>query len=782
MNDSLDGLQNTALRINRSRLLENDSAANAADILTFNSFSSPSENNGIIEFDQDNSQLLIYTPSEGFTGIDSFTYQASDSNNQTGEATVFINVESINAPPILDLNTTASGTDFVTTFSEGFPELPISNQVSITDDDNTELASVTVRLTNILDGEAEEIFLLAAAPDSITVEEPEAGVIILSGSASIADYETAIGEIFYNNTAPNLTTTPRQIEVVASDGITNSQVATTIINIAPNSSPTLADDNLLIRQTVESTITADELLANDIDPDGDNLTIVEIGNTVNGTASLSNDNQSVIFTPDETLVSGDTASFVYTASDRRGGTATATAQLTLNTPPELDLDNTATGTNFLTLFTEGSSPVLVSNQAVLTDVDNTNLASVNLTLTNPLNGADERLLISTTGTLPEGITAGEYNATTGVLPLTGDASIADYQTVINGVSYENTAASIDITNRTVEVVVSDGLDNSNIATSTIEINGIPVTVNDGPILINTADPVMITPLTNDTDPNGTELTLAAIDSPALGTATQQGNTVEYVRLGTTSEAVTDIFNYTVTDLSGLTATATVSLQLLPDATAEADTIVGQGFNDNLQGLAGNDSLQGLGGNDTLRGNADDDILEGGEGNDSLEGGKGADTLDSGLGSDILTGGQGSDRLVGSVNETDIFRYVNADDSEGNNFNANSTAVIQVQIDTGLFDTVVGFAGLGQSGGDLINVSEFIDGLGNISTTVWTDIPADDVIPESSGGLFFYDDGGDTYLIYDSGGSNLTGNNSRILTQLEGITGVTEIFPDDFIFI
>jgi hypothetical protein len=37
-------------------------------------------------------------------------------------------------------------------------------------------------------------------------------------------------------------------------------------------------------------------------------------------------------------------------------------------------------------------------------------------------------------------------------------------------------------------------------------------------------------------------------------------------------------------------------------------------------------------------------------------------------------------------------------------------------------------------------------------------------------------------MYDSGGSNLTGNNSRILTQLEGVTGVTEIFPDDFIFI
>jgi hypothetical protein len=782
MNDSLDGLQNTALRISKSRLLENDSAADAADILTFTSFSSPTENNGTVAVDQDNSQLLIYTPGDDFTGIDSFTYQASDSNNQTGEATVFINVEAVNAPPILDLDTTAAGTDYVTTFSEGLPAIPISNKVSITDEDNTELASVTLTLTNILDGEAEGIAVTGTLPDTIALEATEAGVIVLSGSAPIADYETAIGQIFYNNTSPTLTTTARQLEVVANDGITDGEVATTIINISPNSPPTLEADNRLIQQTVDNTITANELLANDVDPDGDNLTIIEVENAVNGTVTLSENNESVVFTPDETLVPGDTASFVYTASDGRGGTGTATALLTINTPPELDLDTTATGTDFLTLFTEGSDPVSISNGVTLTDLDNTNLASATLTLTNPLNGTDERLFLSTTGTLPDGIAASEYNATTGVLQLTGEASLADYQAAIDLINYENTSATIDVTNRTVEVVINDGLDNSNTAISTIEINGLPIAVNDGPILINTADPVIITPLTNDTDPNETELTLTAVASPQLGTVTQQNNTVEYVRLGTTAEAVTDTFNYTISDVLGSTATATVTLQLLPDATDGADTIIGQGFDDNLQGLAGNDSLQGLGGNDTLRGNADDDILQGGEGNDSLEGGDGADTLESGLGNDTLIGGLGLDRFVGGGSSTDIFRYLSADDSEGNNFNANSTAVIQVEIETGLFDTVVGFEGLGQSGGDLLDVSDFIGGLENISTTVWTEIPAEDVIPGSRPGLFFYDDGGDTYLMYDSGGSNLTGNNSRILTQLEGVTGVTEIFPDDFIFI
>jgi hypothetical protein len=124
------------------------------------------------------------------------------------------------------------------------------------------------------------------------------------------------------------------------------------------------------------TITADSLLANDTDVDGDTLTITEVNATdaTHGTVSLDSDG-NVVFTPEDNY-NGE-ASFTYTVSDGNGGTDTATVTLnvtSVNDLPEIDIQSTANvnedGT--LTINANNFSVSDVEDDSVTTTVTATN--------------------------------------------------------------------------------------------------------------------------------------------------------------------------------------------------------------------------------------------------------------------------------------------------------------------------------------------------------------------------------------------------------------------------
>lgn len=77
-----------------------------------------------------------------------------------------------------------------------------------------------------------------------------------------------------------------------------------------------------------------------------------------------------------------------------------------------------------------------------------------------------------------------------------------------------------------------------------------------------------------------------------------------------------------------------------------DTLLGYTGNDYIDGWTGDDSIYGESGNDTLLGYTGYDFLSGGSGDDSLFGESGHDTLLGGSGSDTLVGGSGSDYIDG----------------------------------------------------------------------------------------------------------------------------------------
>ncbi|MGB5863064.1 MAG: Hint domain-containing protein [Sulfitobacter sp.] len=91
-----------------------------------------------------------------------------------------------------------------------------------------------------------------------------------------------------------------------------------------------------------------------------------------------------------------------------------------------------------------------------------------------------------------------------------------------------------------------------------------------------------------------------------------------------------------------------------------DLVDGGAGDDVIFGADDRDTLLGGTGNDFLDGGIDNDRLFGGSGNDTLIGGQGRDFLDGGQGNDLIDGGSGIDTLTGGA-DRDTFVNVGAGD-------------------------------------------------------------------------------------------------------------------------
>jgi hypothetical protein len=110
----------------------------------------------------------------------------------------------------------------------------------------------------------------------------------------------------------------------------NRALAAAEISQLANRTPVASDDRAETQQDTSVTIAVADLLGNDSDPDGDLLSVVTVGNGINGSATLDS-NGNVVFTPTTGFV-GD-ASFVYAIDDGRGGQDTATVIVSVAAKP-----------------------------------------------------------------------------------------------------------------------------------------------------------------------------------------------------------------------------------------------------------------------------------------------------------------------------------------------------------------------------------------------------------------------------------------------------------------
>jgi Ca2+-binding RTX toxin-like protein len=133
-------------------------------------------------------------------------------------------------------------------------------------------------------------------------------------------------------------------------------------------------------------------------------------------------------------------------------------------------DDTLTGGGSVS----GSAGVAIADIDVsISDVDDGNIESATIRLTNPQDGAAESLSLTMAGanlasTLV--ITVQPYNPGTGELGLTGTATLAEYQELLQEVVYQNASSDPTSVVRTIETVVNDGNDASNVATTTVVVS------------------------------------------------------------------------------------------------------------------------------------------------------------------------------------------------------------------------------------------------------------------------------------------------------------------------
>ena len=282
--------EDTTLNIAAPGMLGNDSDPDG-DPLTVVVLTVPQHGSGSIGSDGS----LNYMPDANFSGSDTFSYKASDGAAESNIATVTITVNPINDPPVAGDD--AYSTDEDTPLNVGAPGV----------------------LGNDSDPEGDTL-------TAILVTGPSDGALTFNGDGSF----TYMPDADFSDSD--------SFTYTANDGFLDSNIATVTITVDPVNNPPAADDDYVVTdEDTQVVVGAPGLLANDSDPDvGDTLTVIAV-DTV-GTIGLVNAwNLDGSFTYDpnrmfEYLQTGDSAtdSFMYTISDGKGGSDTATVTIAIN--------------------------------------------------------------------------------------------------------------------------------------------------------------------------------------------------------------------------------------------------------------------------------------------------------------------------------------------------------------------------------------------------------------------------------------------------------------------
>ena len=234
------------------------------------------------------------------------------------------------------------------------------------------------------------------------------------------------------------------------------------------------------------------------------------------------------------------------------------------------------------------------------------MVSARIVLTNA--SAGDSLVVNG---LPAGIAGTIDTSVAGriTVNLTGAASLSAYQAAIQAVSFNNTSEAPAADDRIIAVTVNDGLMDSNVAVSTIEVvsvNDAPNAVNDRIVTNNVNGAPFTVPdwalMANDTDADG-PFVISAIGGPNSLNATHPAGGP--VTVTDTGAGAGGSFTYTAHDgVAGDTATVNVVRDVTGTiggglANTGNDIVVGDGTASTLEGGLGADLVFAGGGDDTI---------------------------------------------------------------------------------------------------------------------------------------------------------------------------------------
>ncbi|EOD9427909.1 Ig-like domain-containing protein, partial [Vibrio harveyi] len=465
VNDTVTTDEDTAVTID---VLANDSDPEN-DTLTITAASVPTEQGTVAIVDG----KLVFTPAENFNGDATISYTISD-GQLTDDATVAVTVNPVNDAPVA-----------------------VNDAVS-TDEDTAVTIDV---LTNDSDLENDQLTITNAS-----VPAEQGTVAIVDGKLVFTPAENFNGDA--------------TISYTISDGQLTDD-ATVAVTVNPvNDAPVAVDDTVT---TDEDTAVTIDVLANDSDPENDQLTITNASVPAEqGTVTIVDG--KLVFTPAENF-NGD-ATISYTISD---GQLTDDATVAVTVNPVND------------------APVAV-NDTVATDEDTAVTIDV---LANDSDPENDQLTITNASVPAE----------------QGTVTIVDGKLVFTPAENFNGDATISYT-------ISDGqlTDDATVAVTVNPVNDAPVAVNDtGATDEDTA--VTIDVLANDSDPENDQLTITNASVPAeQGTVTIVDGKLVFTPAENFNGDAT--ISYTISD-GQLTDDATVAVTVNPvnDAPVAVDDTV-----------------------------------------------------------------------------------------------------------------------------------------------------------------------------------------------------------------
>lgn len=527
-----------------------------------------------------NGGTVTYIPVANYNGPDSFDFTISDGTGLATDGTVHIHVISVNDAPI--------ASDTVAITSE---EAPVQITLDATDVDNDPLTFAII-------------------------VQPAHGAVSISGN--VATY-TPDADYFG----------PDSFTFQASDGtaVSNvSAVAITVTNV--NDAPVANDDYLAFHGWNPVTVA---VLANDVDADGDSLSVTGISATpLHGSASINSDN-TVTYTPDSGYIGQD--SFAYTISDGHGGVASATVHLGVNVENNAPIASDASVTTSeetqvqITLgATDADNDPLTfavisqpahgtiglppgSNTATYTpDTDyfgsdsftfqandglaGSNVSTVTITVTNVNDAprANDDLFATNEDTpFSASVAANDVDVDGDVLHVISHTAPASGILNMNDDGTFTYTPNLNVHGTdSFQYTVSDGNEGTSTATVTITI----ISVNDAPVANNDyayttlSNPVRINVLANDVDADGDALHVASIGPTQDGTISIEDGATALIFTPKDGFAGDTQFTYSVSD-GTLTSTGTVFVHVYPYRFGHIQSPVGDGDHEFQQGNTAN---------------------------------------------------------------------------------------------------------------------------------------------------------------------------------------------------
>ncbi|MBF0368285.1 MAG: tandem-95 repeat protein [Magnetococcales bacterium] len=521
---------------------------------------------------------FTYTPDASFTGTDTFTYTITDDGGSTDEATVTVTVTSDNSPPqpeddsdsvvqgeSVTIDVLSNDVDYdddtltISAYTQpDYGSIVLNGDDTITytapsnysgsdtftytvDDGNQETATATVTISVSETPNNSP----TAVDDTATTEEERAITLSdLLDNDSDRDGDSlsisSVGQGSYGTVVDNgdntVTYTPDSgfigtdtFTYRISDG-SASDTATVTITVTAGNDPPVATDDSLDLGTGQGSRTID-VLANDSDPEGGDLTISSYDQGSYGTVSHDGSG-TFTYTPGDDFAGSD--SFTYTISDSDGATATATVTVSGTTSS----DNTV--------------PEAIDDQLEL-DSDQSR-GSIDV-LSNDFDLDEDTLTLSEYTQGRYGTVVDEGN---GVLSYTPGIDFIDSDSF----TYTITDSAGDTATATVTVTVASTTSNSD---PIAEADLLEIGTGQGSRTIDV--------LANDSDPDGDTLTISDFSQGVYGSVVHDGDGV-FTYTPADGFTGSDYFTYTVSDGLGGTATATVTVKVSDntDPTAVDDSV------------------------------------------------------------------------------------------------------------------------------------------------------------------------------------------------------------------